>query len=114
MRLLSLKSLGFSLLFMSTLQVTTIHSQRAIETFVWRYGNLNFGTLEVPRGYLAETQNYTEGVVTRLCYPDQSCFVLQRGFMYRIPMFQDLDDIMDFSKKSKEKTIRRGHYKGKS
>jgi hypothetical protein len=84
------------------------------EKFVWRYGSHELGTLEVPNGFIANTENYTEGIVTRLRYPDGSCFVLQRGFMYRIPLFQDPENILDFSKKKIDRTIRRGHYKNKT
>src|SRR5580698_3978505 len=80
------------------------------ERFVWQYGTHELGTLDVPSGFTADTENYREGIVTRLRYPDGSCLVLQRGFMYRIPMFQDPEHISDFSKKLIDKTVRRGHY----
>jgi len=80
------------------------------EKFVWRYGGRDLGTLDVPPGFTADTENYKEGIVTRLCHPDGSCFVLQRGFMYRIPMFQDPEQILDSSEKMSGKTVRRGHY----
>jgi len=83
------------------------------EKFVWRYGGHELGTLAVPRGFTAETENYREGIVTRLRYPDGSCFVLQRGFMYRIPLFQDPEHILDSSEKISGKTVRRGHYSDK-
>jgi len=80
------------------------------EKFVWRYGARELGTLDVPSGFTADTENYREGIVTRLRYADGSCVLLQRGFMYRIPMFQDPEDILDSSKKLNDKTARRGHY----
>src|SRR5271166_3730008 len=84
------------------------------EKFVWRYGTHEFGTIEVPTGFTPETENYREGIVTRLRYHDGSCFVLQRGFMYRIPMFQNPEHILDASRKLSIKTVRRGHYAGKA
>jgi hypothetical protein len=84
------------------------------EKFVWRYGGHELGTLDVPRGFTADTENYREGIVTRLRYRDGSCFVLQRGFMYRIPLFQDPEHILDSSEKMSSKTVRRGHYSDKS
>jgi hypothetical protein len=84
------------------------------EKFVWRYGVHSLGALEVPTGFTAETENYREGIVTRLRYKDGSCLVLQRGFMYRIPMFQDREHIQDSSQKMSTKTVRRGHYAGRA
>jgi hypothetical protein len=83
------------------------------ERFVWRYGAHEFGTLDVPSGFTADTENYTEGIVTRLHYADGSCIVLQRGFMYRIPMFQDPEHILDSSRRINKKAVRRGHYANK-
>ena len=108
---LSLTLVCLSILVWGVLPSEAQQTQEAgTTTFVW----LNVGTLKVPRGFKEETRNYTEGTVTRLCYSDGSCFVLQRGGMYRVPMFQDPEHIVDFSKDSPERTIRRGHYKGKS
>ena len=89
-------------------------TQSETESFVWKYGNLIFGTLQVPSGFTDETENYREGIVTRLRYPDGSIFILQRGGMYRVPMFQDPDHLVDFSRKISNQTIRKGHYKGQS
>jgi hypothetical protein len=49
----------------------------------------------------------------RLRYPDGSRFVLQRGFMYRIPLFQDPEHILDSSEKMSGETVGRGHYSDK-
>lgn len=84
------------------------------ETFVWRYDTLTLGSLEVPTGYTAETENYLEGIVTRLSYPDGSSLVLQKGGLYRIPMFQDPEHVLDSSKPEEARTVRRGHYRGRS
>ena len=83
-----------------------------IKSFVWIYGNSDLGTLRVPTGFRAETENYREGIVTRLRYPDGSYLMFQKGGMYRVPMFQDPQDILDFSKVEDATTIRRGHYRG--
>jgi hypothetical protein len=114
MRRLSSTLLRLSLLYVCTLPGAMSQTQRETESFVWKYGNITFGTLQVPSGFTDETQNYTEGIVIRLHYPDGSCFLFQRGGMYRVPMFQDPEHIVDFSRKVSERTIRRGHYKGRS
>jgi hypothetical protein len=114
MRRLSFALLGLSLISVGTFPEAMSQPQRETESFVWRYGDFTFGTLQVPSGFTTETQNYKEGIVTRLYYPDGSCLLLQRGGMYRVPMFQDPEHIVDFSRKFSERTIRRGHYKGTS
>jgi hypothetical protein len=84
------------------------------EKFVWRYGGHELGTLDVAPGFTADSENYREGIVTRLRYPDGSCFVLQSGFMYRIPLFQGPKHILDSSEKMSGRTVRRGHYPDRS
>jgi hypothetical protein len=84
------------------------------EKFVWRYGARELGTFYVPTGFTAETENYREGIVTHLRYPDGSCLVVQRGFMYRIPMFQDPEHVLDSSEKLDAKMVRSGHYADKA
>jgi hypothetical protein len=69
------------------------------------------GVLDVPIGFSADTWNYKEGIVTTLSYKDGSSIVLQRGLMYRIPMFQDPEDVVDSSIEGNERTMRKGHYK---
>jgi hypothetical protein len=85
-----------------------------IEKFVWRYGAHELGSFYVPTGFTAETENYREGIVTRLRYADGSCLVFQRGFMYRIPMFQDPEHVLDHSEKLDAETVRSGHYANKA
>jgi hypothetical protein len=95
-------------------QITEQELQTQKETFTWRYGASVLGEIDVPAGFTADTWNYTEGIVTTLKYADGSSILLQKGFMYRIPMFQDAEDILDSTKEQATKTIRRGHYKGKT
>jgi len=103
-----------SLCFVATAQMSHPIKPVPIETFVWRYGTNEFGSLAVPSDFTADTENYREGIVTRLHYRDGSCIVLQSGFLYRIPMFQDPEHILDSSKKLIAKTVRRGHYDHKT
>jgi hypothetical protein len=84
------------------------------ETFTWRYGSSVLGEIDVPAGFSADTWNYREGIVTTLKYADGSSIVLQKGFMYRIPMFQDAEDVLDSTEQQTARTMRRGHYKGKT
>lgn len=88
--------------------------QRETVTFVWTYGRFVIGSFDVPIGFNAKTENYREGIVTRLCYSDGSCFLFQRGWKYRIPLFQNREHVVDSSRETTDRTIRRGHYKQKS
>jgi hypothetical protein len=95
-------------------QATEVKLVPRTTTFTWSWGTSVLGELEVPSGFTADTWNYKEGILTTLKYRDGSSIVLQKGFMYRIPMFQDSEYILDTSEKESDKTVRRGHYKGKA
>lgn len=115
--MLRLSSILFAILITfvaASSQVPEPKQSQQTEKFVWSYGGRKLGTLDVPRGFTADTENYTEGIVTRLHYTDGSIILLQRGFMYRVPLFQDPEHILDSSKKTSDKTVRRGHHSGKT
>ncbi len=83
-------------------------------TFSWRWGTTALGEIDVPAGFTPDTWNYREGILTTLKYRDGSSIVLQKGFMYRIPMFQDPEYVLDSSETDATKTVRKGHYNGKT
>jgi hypothetical protein len=95
-------------------QATELKSGPQTTTFTWRWGPSVLGELDVPSGFTADTWNYREGILTTLKYRDGSSIVLQKGFMYRIPMFQDPEYILDSSEKDSTKIVRKGHHKGKT
>lgn len=105
------RSLALALLF--AFPCALAQNPNQTELFVWRYNGSILGFLDVPRGFTSDTDNYREGIVTTLHYPDGSSIILQRGFMYRIPLFQDEKDVLDSSAVKSGTTVRRGHYKGK-
>jgi len=82
----------------------------ATEEFVWKYGGRLIGHLHVPTSFTVETYNYREGIVTTLRYVDGAYIVLQVGFMYRIPLFQDKDHKLISSTEQATKTIRVGQF----
>jgi hypothetical protein len=62
----------------------------------------------VPPGYSAETNNYREGIVTRLKYPDSSCIVLQHGGMYTVPMLYQIQYVVASKENRDDRTVRIG------
>jgi hypothetical protein len=82
------------------------------EEFIWQYAGRVIGRLTVPAGFVVDTYNYREGIVTTLRYDDGAYLVLQSGFMYRVPMFQDPDHKLGSSTELEAKTIRVGQLAG--
>jgi len=80
--------------------------------YTWEYGATVHGIIQVPPGYKAETENYREGIITYLRYPDSSYIVLQQGGMYRVPMFQDPEYLISKTEDRADRVIRTGSIKG--
>ena len=80
------------------------------EQFVWAHGDRLIGRLNVPKGFMTETYDYREGIVTTLRYADGSFIVLQAGGMYRVPLFQDKEHRLVSSKELSAKTVRIGRF----
>ena len=82
----------------------------AAEEFVWRIGPRIIGRLKVPAGFRLELYSYREGILTTLRYPSGAHIVLRCGGMYRIPMFQNGEHVLNSSTESDRKTVRRGQF----
>ena len=90
-----------------------VHAARpatTTEEFAWKYGGRLIGRLTVPKGFVVETYNYREGIVTTLRYPDGAHILLQVGGMYRIPLFQGADHDLISTTELDKKTIRVGRF----
>src|SRR5215472_12047748 len=80
------------------------------EEFVWTFSGQLVGRLNVPTGFVVETYDYREGIVTTLRYSDGAYVVLQAGGMYRIPLFQDKENKLISSRELSMRTIRVGQF----
>ena len=78
------------------------------EDFVWKYGAIRIGRLNVPAGFRVENYNYREGIVTTLVYQDGSQITLQSGGMYSLPLFQGAEYLLISSTELDGKTVRIG------
>jgi len=87
-------------------------TEKNLVPFSWEYGATVHGTMQVPPGYKAETENYKEGFITYLRYPDSSCIVLQHGGMYRVPMLQDPEYLIKKTEDRADRVVRAGSIKG--
>jgi len=87
-------------------------ARKDLVPYSWEYQGVVHGTIQVPPGFKAETNNYREGIITHLRYPDSSYIVLQHGGMYRVPMFQDSEYVIKRTEELSDRTIRTGAIKG--
>ncbi len=87
-------------------------TQKDLVPYSWEYKATVHGTIQVPPGYKAETENYKEGIITYLRYPDSSYIVLQHGGMYRVPMLQDPEYLINNTEDRADRVIRTGSIKG--
>ena len=78
------------------------------EEFVWKYGAIRIGRLNVPAGFKVENYNYREGVVTTLAYQDGSRITFQSSGMYSLPLFHGAEYILISSSESDAKIVRVG------
>jgi len=58
-------------------------------TFKWARKNQTIATIQVPTGYVEETESYREGLKTMLTYPDGSYIILHIGGMIKLPFFAE-------------------------
>jgi len=80
--------------------------------YTWTYNEYIHGTIWLPKGYIAETNNYTEGIITYLRYPDSSCIMLQHGGMFTIPMLFDSQYFVIKNEERNDRKVRAGTVKG--
>jgi len=85
--------------------------RKTLISYSWTYGGAVHGTIQVPPGYIAETKNYKEGIITYLRYSDSSYIVLQHGGMYRVPMFQGSDYLISRTDERFDRIVRMGSLK---
>jgi hypothetical protein len=77
-------------------------------SYRWSYQGTVHGTIQVPPGYKEQTENYGEGIVTHLRYPDGSYIILQHGGMYAIPMLRDSEYLVSKVDEDTNRKVRRG------
>jgi hypothetical protein len=87
-------------------------SKKDLAFYEWNYNGDVHGRLWVPNGYKAETENYREGIVTHLRYPDSSCIVLQHGFMYGNPMLSEPQFVVNKKGERDDRSVRSGSIRG--
>jgi hypothetical protein len=85
---------------------------KSMVSYTWEYKGEIHGTILIPPGFEAETQNYREGIITYLRYADSSCIVLQHGGMYRVPMFQEAQYVISKTEERTDRTVRTGSIQG--
>jgi hypothetical protein len=81
--------------------------------FVWRSkSNRELGKILVPPGYIESTKTYTEGVQTKLGYPDGSYIILHKGGMITLPFLKAPEYEVIKSGKSTSRLVREGRVRG--
>src|SRR5262249_45633647 len=100
-------------LFVLGLTVLSGQSQarKNLVLYSWSHEGALHGTIQAPPAFKAETQNYREGIITYLRYPDSSYIVLQHGGMYHVPMFQDSEYVVKGTEERADRTVRTGSIK---
>ncbi len=86
----------------------------AAEKYWWVWSSDTLGVLEVPSNPKVLYDEYGEGVVFTLSYPDSSYLVLHFGGDIRLPFLDGPDYVVDSTLNKDGATIRVGHIKEKA
>ncbi|MDT5123988.1 MAG: hypothetical protein QOC96_3470 [Acidobacteriota bacterium] len=100
------------ILLVSTSAICQKAEKEELVSFIWQYNGRVLGRIKIPAGYKEEgTENYVEGIVTRIHYRDDSTIILQSGGMYSSPMLQAPEYLLDKTEVISDRKIRRGKIK---
>jgi len=95
-------------------EVNAAISDPLTERFWWTWSGDTLGVLEVPSHFKVSHDEYGEGVVFTLSYPDSSYILLHFGGDIYLPFLEGPAYAVDSTFKKGSTTIQIGHVKGKS